>query len=145
MFSPSAGRPLEDTDEEEDSRASNTKPFSYEGIYVDAADKMRIQALSELEREAILGERQDQLQKIRDRENIKNMVRARDEESIKRSSGREKNRTGTTTEKAQKLDELKMKRQAKGKRPKVRSSHSCTSIFGRSPILPTVYARPVVR
>lgn len=108
----------DDEEEEQESRAVNSNPFPYEGIYIDLSDKMRIQSLSELEREAILGERQDELQKIRDRENVKNMVRARDEQSSKRSSGREKSRTGTTHEKAQKLDELKLKRQAKGKRPK---------------------------
>lgn len=110
----------DDEEEEKESRAANSNPFPYEGIYIDFNDKVRIQSLSELEREAILGERQDELQKIRDRENVKNMVRARDEQSSKRSSGREKSRTGTTHEKAQKLDELKLKRQAKGKRPKVR-------------------------
>ncbi|KAG0148611.1 hypothetical protein CROQUDRAFT_60400 [Cronartium quercuum f. sp. fusiforme G11] len=108
----------EDDDDGQEIRTANTNPYPYEGIYIDVADKKRIQSLSELEREAILGERQDELQKIRDRENVKNMVRARDEESSKRSSGREKSRTGTTYEKAQKLDELKMKRQEKGKRPK---------------------------
>ena len=75
--------------------------------------------MSELEREAILGERQDEIQQIRDRENIKNMVRARDEASGQRYSARDKTRVGITSEKAQKLDELKQKRQAKERRPKV--------------------------
>lgn len=116
--------PVENPDDdssEHEIRTTNSNPYPYENIYIDIHDKRRIQALSELEREAILGERQDELQKVRDRENIKHMVRARDEESSKRTSGREKNRPGLTNEKAQKLDELKLKRQEKSKRPKVRT------------------------
>ncbi|KAH9462358.1 hypothetical protein Pst134EB_006257 [Puccinia striiformis f. sp. tritici] len=80
--------------------------------------------MSELDREAILGDRQDEIQKIRDRENIKNMVRAKDEASGKRYSARDKSRIGVTSEKAQKLDELKQRRQAKEKRPKLNDADS---------------------
>ncbi|MBW0487320.1 hypothetical protein O181_027035 [Austropuccinia psidii MF-1] len=112
--------PMDDESQEDEQPNSKAlaNPYPFEGIYIDLEDKQRIQSMSELDREAILGDRQDELQKIRDRENIKNMVRARDEESGKRYSAREKSRTGTTLAKAQKLDELKEKRQAKDRRPK---------------------------
>ncbi|KAI8458523.1 hypothetical protein BY996DRAFT_6430202 [Phakopsora pachyrhizi] len=109
----------ESNSDDNENRTSVANPYPYEGIYIDLADKQKIQNLSELDREAILGDRQDELQKIRDRENVKNMVRAREEESGKRFSGREKNRTGTTVEKSRKLEELKKRREAKEKRPKV--------------------------
>ncbi|KAI9628786.1 hypothetical protein KEM48_011383 [Puccinia striiformis f. sp. tritici PST-130] len=100
-------------DEDGPSRVTSSNLYPYEGIYKDAADKQQIQSMSELDREAILGDRQDEIQKIRDRENIKNMVRAKDEASGKRYSARDKSRIGVTSEKAQKLDELKQRRQAK--------------------------------
>lgn len=114
-----AGIVKEDDDDDGPSRVTSTNLYPYEGIYKDAADKQKIQSMSELDREAILGERQDEIQQIRDRENIKNMVRARDEASGKRYSARDKSRIGVTSEKAQKLDELKQRRQAKERRPKV--------------------------
>ncbi|KAI7959065.1 hypothetical protein MJO28_002856 [Puccinia striiformis f. sp. tritici] len=111
-------------DEDGPSRVTSSNLYPYEGIYKDAADKQQIQSMSELDREAILGDRQDEIQKIRDRENIKNMVRAKDEASGKRYSARDKSRIGVTSEKAQKLDELKQRRQAKEKRPKLNDADS---------------------
>lgn len=112
-------------DEDAPNRITSANLYPFEGIYKDYADKQRIQSMSELDREAILGDRQDELQKIKDRENIKNMVRAREEASSgKRYSAREKNRTGATSEKAQKLDELKQRRQAKERRPKLNNGDS---------------------
>ncbi|KAA1065324.1 hypothetical protein PGT21_010401 [Puccinia graminis f. sp. tritici] len=111
-------------DEDGPSRVTSSNLYPYEGIYKDAADKQRIQSMSELDREAILGDRQDEIQKIRDRENVKNMVRARDEASGKRYSARDKSRIGVTSEKTQKLDELKQRRQAKEKRPKPNEADS---------------------
>ncbi|PLW36968.1 hypothetical protein PCANC_06776 [Puccinia coronata f. sp. avenae] len=115
---------VKDDDDDGPSRVTSTSLYPYEGIYKDAADKQKIQSMSELEREAILGERQDEIQQIRDRENIKNMVRARDEASGQRYSARDKTRVGVTSEKAQKLDELKQKRQAKERRPKIDDADS---------------------
>ncbi|EFP76739.1 uncharacterized protein PGTG_02200 [Puccinia graminis f. sp. tritici CRL 75-36-700-3] len=111
-------------DKDGPSRVTSSNLYPYEGIYKDAADKQRIQSMSELDREAILGDRQDEIQKIRDRENVKNMVRARDEASGKRYSARDKSRIGVTSEKTQKLDELKQRRQAKEKRPKPNEADS---------------------
>jgi len=119
-----AGIVKEDDDDDGPSRVTSTNLYPYEGIYKDAADKQKIQSMSELDREAILGERQDEIQQIRDRENIKNMVRARDEASGKRYSARDKSRIGVTSEKAQKLDELKQRRQAKERRPKPNDADS---------------------
>ncbi|POV97057.1 hypothetical protein PSTT_15293, partial [Puccinia striiformis] len=121
---PSNSEAAHHEDEDGPSRVTSSNLYPYEGIYKDAADKQQIQSMSELDREAILGDRQDEIQKIRDRENIKNMVRAKDEASGKRYSARDKSRIGVTSEKAQKLDELKQRRQAKEKRPKLNDADS---------------------
>ncbi|KAI9619326.1 hypothetical protein H4Q26_012010 [Puccinia striiformis f. sp. tritici PST-130] len=94
-------------DEDGPSRVTSSNLYPYEGIYKDAADKQQIQSMSELDREAILGDRQDEIQKIRDRENIKNMVRAKDE-----ASGKDI------------VQEIKQRRQAKEKRPKLNDADS---------------------
>lgn len=109
----------EDSDSEEEATAAN--PYPLEGIYVNAADKAKIEAMGELEREAIIGDRKEELQKILDRENLKNMVR-QSEAAGKRKSGRAAGRTGATEEKTKKLDELKRKREQKGKSAKDKGS-----------------------
>lgn len=122
------GGPEDEDDDSDAEEATANKPFPYQGLYVDAEDKRRIDKMSELEREAILGERQETLQAIKDRENLKSMVRRRDGDDDdddddgsggrQRSSKRDKARTGVTREKENKMEELKRKRQEKGKKAK---------------------------
>jgi hypothetical protein len=137
-------RPSKTTREDsdmEDGDSGDENPYPYEGLYKDEADKERcvlptfycnshrfpipclsnsLQQLSVVEREKIIGERQDEIAKIREARDLANMAAAstsaamsRMESERRESSGRTKTATGTSSTKTQLLQDLKKKRSAK--------------------------------
>lgn len=76
--------------------------------------------MSEIEREGILGERQEELQSLKDRRALNAMLKEHQKGDVtgvaKSKSTREKKATGATKEKARGLEVLKQRRQAKSER-----------------------------
>lgn len=108
----------EDTEEEEN-------PFPLEGKYKDEEDREYLEALPEMERETLLFDRSQVMQKYQDRKlfkergrNIKEQQRSRiQQESNKtRSSTRTSRVTGHSDLKTSKLSQLRKQRENKGKK-----------------------------
>ncbi|THH28641.1 hypothetical protein EUX98_g5546 [Antrodiella citrinella] len=102
----------EQPESEEDDAPAN--PYPLEGKYTDEFDRQRLLGLSEIEREDILAERQDTLQRMHVKSQLDQMVR---DQSGKKGESAHAPR-GATKEKSRKLDELKAKRKAKGEKKK---------------------------
>lgn len=105
--------------------------FPYQNLFKDKAEKAQIMNLNEVERESILAERQDQVQKQQDRLLVRRMATqlegsaagasasasSQQEASLLRGkSERKKTTTGKSDSKSSKLDELKRKRESKKRR-----------------------------
>ncbi|KAK4049014.1 RNA polymerase-associated protein rtf1 [Microbotryomycetes sp. JL201] len=110
----------------EDDEADPTRLYPLENIYKDKADRDHIQSLPELDREAILGERAEQISEWNSRKALKEMVRMKerreagggssDEEDSRRKGGRNRTTTGATKSKSDSLRQLREKRQQKAQR-----------------------------
>jgi hypothetical protein len=86
--------------------------------------------MNELEREAILGARLEEVQQRRDRAQVKQLVRDRDTAGAGARESRKKTTTGTTAEKTSKLAELKKKRESKKRRAdRVRYERPCYTVL----------------
>lgn len=108
--------------EEEDAEAN---PYPLEGKYVDEADRQRLLELPEIEREDILAERQEEMQRIQDKRNLDQMLKAqsgRGDDTVSKAAKRQHAQRGATKEKTRKLDELKAKRRAKDEKKRTRGS-----------------------
>ncbi|KAH8102183.1 plus-3-domain-containing protein [Cristinia sonorae] len=107
--------------EEEDVR---TNPYPLEGKYTDEYDRQRLLSLSEIEREDILAQRQEEIQRMQMKSQLDQMVRdqsSKKDDSVSKAAKRAHAPRGATKEKSRKLDELKAKRKAKGEKKKTRS------------------------
>lgn len=112
-----AGRYKEEEEEEEEEN-----PFPLEGKYKDDADRSYLEGLPEMERETLLFERSQTMQKYQDRklfrERQRQQQRARPlrDESKTRSSGRTSHATGHSDLKATRLSQLRKQREKKSQR-----------------------------
>jgi hypothetical protein len=88
----------------------------------------RLLAMSEIEREGILAERAEELNKKKLRRDIAALVQLQDE-SVSAAAKRQHNAPGATKEKNRKLDELKAKRKAREEKGRVRGTISYTMPF----------------
>lgn len=112
--------------EPESEEGAEVNPYPIEGKYEDESDRERLLAMPEVEREAILTERLEQMQKIQDRRRLQEMIRqqkgaSNDADSVSKAAKRQHAVRGATKEKSRKLDELKAKRKAKDEKKRVRT------------------------
>lgn len=103
---------------EEDYRLKEEIPFPLEGKYKDEQDRIHLESLPEMERESILFERSQVMQKYQERKLLREHARTikeRQRQSGKkvRSSARSSRTTGHTDIKESKLSELKKQRAKK--------------------------------
>ncbi|CAL1710020.1 unnamed protein product [Somion occarium] len=114
---------VNEPESEEDDGESN--PYPLEGKYTDEADRERLLGLSEIEREDILAQRQEEMQRIKMRSQLDQMVKdqngRKDDNNISKTAKRQHTQRGATKEKTRKLDELKAKRKAKDERKRTDS------------------------
>ncbi|KAF9269503.1 plus-3-domain-containing protein [Marasmius fiardii PR-910] len=106
-----------ESEEEED-------PYPLEGKFIDEADMNRLMQMSEVEREEILSQRAEEMQRIQDKKALQQMIKDQraDGESVSKAAKRQHTARGATKEKTRKLDELKAKRKAKDEKNKNRTS-----------------------
>ncbi|KAF9030347.1 hypothetical protein BDZ89DRAFT_985499 [Hymenopellis radicata] len=113
--------------EEPESEEDEHDLYPLEGKYRDELDRQQILEMSELKREEVFAMREDQKQKVRDRNNVRNLLHQRNggggsgggDDSVARAAKRQRSIGG---EKSRKLDELKARRQAKGDKKKLDGS-----------------------
>lgn len=111
-------------DAKPDAEGDKSNPYPLEGKYIDDADRVRLMHMSEVEREDILAQRQEEMQRIQDKRNLDQMFRDRTgngEENISKAAKRSHAQRGATKEKSRKLDELKAKRKAKDEKKRTRN------------------------
>ncbi|KAF5372598.1 hypothetical protein D9758_005224 [Tetrapyrgos nigripes] len=123
--SSSKRRKADDSDEGEGPESEDLEdPYPLEGKYVDDTDKQRLMQMSEFEREDILAQRMEEVQKIKDKRAISQMVNAQRTEldGVAKAAKRQHTARGATKEKTRKLDELKARRKAKDERNRNRGS-----------------------
>lgn len=125
-YNPAALR--NDTDkyqEEEEEEEEEENPFPLEGKYKDEDDRVYLEGLPEMERETLLFERSQTMQKYQDRKlfrerqrNIREQQRSRSlrDEGKTRSSGRATHATGHSDLKATRLSQLRKQREKKSQR-----------------------------
>ncbi|GBE89807.1 RNA polymerase-associated protein [Sparassis crispa] len=115
-----------DSEEPESEEEDQTNPYPLEGKYIDDADRQRLMQMSEIEREELLAQRQEEMQRIQDKRNLDQMLKAQSghggEESVSKAAKRHHAVRGATKEKSKKLDELKAKRRAKDEKKRTRNS-----------------------
>ncbi|EKM57104.1 uncharacterized protein PHACADRAFT_254665 [Phanerochaete carnosa HHB-10118-sp] len=102
----------------------NSNPYPLEGKYIDDTDRSRLMEMTEIEREDILAQRQEEIQRIQDKRNLDAMLRDRTgtgEDSVSKAAKRQHAQRGATREKSRKLDELKAKRKAKDEKKRTRT------------------------
>ncbi|KAJ3553338.1 hypothetical protein NM688_g3667 [Phlebia brevispora] len=107
-----------------ESEEEDSNPYPLEGKYIDEEDRERLLGMSEIEREDILAQRQEEMQRIQDKRNLDQMLRERTgggEESVSKAAKRQHAQRGATREKSRKLDELKARRKAKDDKKRTRT------------------------
>ncbi|KAH8833737.1 hypothetical protein DL96DRAFT_458849 [Flagelloscypha sp. PMI_526] len=87
-------------------------PYPLEGKYKDEEDREHLLEMPEIEREQILADRAEELQKIEDRKEIRRLTERNSSDAAGKAIKRTHSQRGTK-EKRDKLDEYKAKRQAK--------------------------------
>ncbi|KAI6150019.1 hypothetical protein EDD17DRAFT_1201733 [Pisolithus thermaeus] len=123
---------LSDSENEPESEeGEEMNPYPLEGntrtsLTENGEPTTRLLAMPEVEREAILAERLEQMQKIQDRRKLQEMIRqqkssSNDADSVSKAAKRQHAIRGATKEKSRKLDELKAKRKAKDEKKRVRT------------------------
>lgn len=110
--------------EDEDEQAN---PYPLEGKYKDEFDREKLLSMSEIEREEVLAQRLEEMQRIQDKRNLDQMLRAQrnggaDADAVARAAKRQHTGRGATKEKSRKLDELKARRRAKDERKRTTGS-----------------------
>ncbi|KZT28301.1 plus-3-domain-containing protein [Neolentinus lepideus HHB14362 ss-1] len=117
------------TDEEPESEeeAEKVNPYPLEGKYKDEEDRERLLSMPEIEREEILAQRLEEMQRNQDKRNLEQMLRAQrnggvESDSVARAAKRQHTGRGATKEKSRKLDELKARRKAKDERKRTNGS-----------------------
>ncbi|KIJ63569.1 hypothetical protein HYDPIDRAFT_29363 [Hydnomerulius pinastri MD-312] len=117
----------ESESEHEPESEEEVNPYPLEGKYEDELDRERLLSMSEIDRENILAERLEQMQKIQDRRKLQEMIRQQkngpnDAEAVAKAAKRQHAVRGATKEKSKKLDELKARRKAKDEKKRTRTN-----------------------
>ncbi|KAI0634196.1 hypothetical protein C8Q77DRAFT_1110366 [Trametes polyzona] len=112
---------------ESEDEPTETNPYPLEGKYIDEADRARLMEMSEIDREDILAQRQEEMQRYTDKRNLENMLKMQSgrgsaDESVSKAAKRTHAVRGATKEKSRKLDELKAKRKAKDEKKRTRAN-----------------------
>lgn len=120
----------DDEDEEEEEEEELTNPYPLEGKYKDEDDREELLDLDEMEREQILFERSQEMEKYNERKYLlQRMKQQKQTEKLKqrqlegkktRSSNRTKTATSAKTSKLDKLSELRKQREQKTSRSRRR-------------------------
>ncbi|OBZ76496.1 hypothetical protein A0H81_03166 [Grifola frondosa] len=109
--------------EEEDGEAN---PYPLEGKYIDDADRLRLLEMSEVDREAILAQRLEEMQRFTDKRQLDHLLKLQNgrngEDSVSKAAKRQHAVRGATKEKSRKLDELKARRKAKDEKKRTRTN-----------------------
>lgn len=117
--------PSEDKEDDEESEALYKNPYPLEGKYRDEADRGHLESLPEVERESILFDRSQEMQRFEEArylmERRRRMKAAEtgnrsDEEEEQEERSRSRRTVGVTSRTQNKLQELKKKRQERQKR-----------------------------
>ncbi|KAL8292609.1 hypothetical protein RQP46_001221 [Phenoliferia psychrophenolica] len=119
-----------DGDASDDDRDDDESQFPLEGKYIDEADRAKILAMPELDREGILGDRAEQLNAAAQRKDLRRMVKEKERaegggsgaDDGQRGALRERKATGATREKAIGIEKLKKRREEKGKQKERRGA-----------------------
>ncbi|KAH9903486.1 plus-3-domain-containing protein [Cubamyces lactineus] len=112
---------------ESEEEQAETNPYPLEGKYIDEADRARLMEMSEIEREALLAQRQEEMQRYTDKRQLDHMLKMQSgrgsaDESVSKAAKRQHAVRGATKEKSRKLDELKAKRKAKDEKKRTRTN-----------------------
>ncbi|KAL7284626.1 hypothetical protein ACG7TL_001922 [Trametes sanguinea] len=112
---------------ESEEEQTQRNPYPLEGKYIDEEDRARLMEMSEIDRENILAQRQEEMQRYTDRRQLENMLkmqggRGSADESVSNAAKRQHAVRGATKEKSRKLDELKAKRKAKSEKKRTRAN-----------------------
>ncbi|KAI0772759.1 plus-3-domain-containing protein [Trametes elegans] len=112
---------------ESEDEQTEANPYPLEGKYIDEADRARLMDMSEIDREAILAQRLEEMQRYTDKRQLDHLLqlqsgRGSAEESVSKAAKRQHAARGATKEKSRKLDELKAKRKAKDEKKRTRTS-----------------------
>ncbi|KAF9224867.1 plus-3-domain-containing protein [Gyrodon lividus] len=115
-----------ESDNQPESEEEEVNPYPLEGKYEDEADRERLLSMSEIDRENILAERLEQMQKIQDRRKLQEMIKqqkngSNDADAVAKAAKRQHAARGATKEKSKKLDELKARRKAKDEKKRTRT------------------------
>lgn len=112
---------MDDDDDDDDDEEMFVNPYPLEGKYKDAKDKAYIEGLPEIEREEILFERGEEMEKYRQKGELARRVRERrqQEKALEKKTKQRSARTGTG--KSSQLSELKKRRQEKESRSRRRA------------------------
>ncbi|CDO72114.1 hypothetical protein BN946_scf184962.g57 [Trametes cinnabarina] len=112
---------------ESEEEQPQTNPYPLEGKYIDEDDRARLMEMSEIDREAILAQRQEEMQRYTDRRQLEHMLKMQSgrgsaDESVSNAAKRQHAVRGATKEKSRKLDELRAKRKAKSEKKRTRAN-----------------------
>ncbi|KAH7915879.1 hypothetical protein BJ138DRAFT_823015 [Hygrophoropsis aurantiaca] len=116
-----------DSEPEPESEQEEPNPYPLDGKYIDEADREELLSKSEVEREGIIAQRLEELQRIQDKRSLNAMLRAQkerpgDADSIAKTAKRQHAQRGATKEKTRTLAELKAKRKAKDDKKRTRTN-----------------------
>ncbi|EJF56704.1 plus-3-domain-containing protein [Dichomitus squalens LYAD-421 SS1] len=124
-----------DTNDETESEAgqpeseeeTESNPYPLEGKFIDEEDRNRLMDMPEIEREEVLAQRQEELQRFADKRQLDQMLKLRSgagggEDAVSKAAKRQHAIRGATKEKTRKLDELKAKRKAKDEKKRTRTN-----------------------
>ncbi|KAL5520841.1 RTF1 [Sanghuangporus sanghuang] len=115
--------PKPDSEQEYESEDDGSNPYPLEGKFIDEADRERLLQMPEIERENIISQRMDEIQRFQDKRNLDQMLREQrgEVDSVSRAAKRPHQARGATEKKSRKLDELKAKRKAKSEKKRAPS------------------------
>ncbi|KAF8678095.1 RNA polymerase II C-terminal domain phosphoserine binding [Rhizoctonia solani] len=105
----------DDPESEED----EANPYPLEGKYADELDRQRLLEMPETEREDILSQRMEEMQRFQDKVNLDRMLKAQrgspdaSSDPVAKAAKRKHTSIGVTKEKSKGLEQLKEKRRAK--------------------------------
>lgn len=113
----------ESEDLEPESEDDQVNPYPLEGKYIDEYDREKLLDMNEMERETIISQRLEEMQKLVDKRNLESMLRENrgEGDTVAKAAKRQHAQRGVTKEKTKGLDELKARRRAKDDRKRTRT------------------------
>ncbi|KAF8608542.1 plus-3-domain-containing protein [Ceratobasidium sp. AG-I] len=111
----------DDFGDDPESEEDEANPYPLEGKYADELDRQRLLDMPETEREDILSQRLEEMQRFQDKVNLDKMLKAQKgspedqmhSDSVAKAAKRKHTSIGVTKEKSKGLEQLKEKRRAK--------------------------------